>query len=113
MNPIPKTIAQFIDASNRYDIDQMARCFADDATVHDVGEDLQLTGRSSIRQWLEDTRGKYSLQTRPLETSGDDENFEILAEVSGTFDGSPLKFRYRFNLQGESIRFLSTTYVDE
>ena len=113
MKKIPTTIARFLEASNSNEIDQMAACFAVDAVVHDVGENIKTQGRPAIRAWLENTRSKYKLQTRPLEVTGSAEDVEVLAEVSGTFDGSPLKFRYRFKLNRELITFLSTTYVDE
>lgn len=81
--------------------------------VHDTGEDLEIEGLPAIKAWLEKTRIKYNLQTKPIEVMGNAGDLELLAEVSGTFEGSPLKFRYRFKLTKELITFLSTTYVDE
>lgn len=113
MNKIPNTIAKFLAASNRHDVEQMTSCFTENAIVHDTGEDLKFEGLTAIKAWLEKTRIKYNLQTKPIEATGNGEDIELLAEVSGTFDGSPLKFRYRFKLTKELITFLSTTYVDE
>lgn len=112
MNKLPTTVARFFEASNKHEIDPMASCFAVEATVHDVGEDLEIKGLPDIKAWLKNTRIKYNLQTTPLEVKGSAEDTEVLAEVAGTFDGSPLKFRYRFKLNKELITFLSTTYVE-
>lgn len=109
MLKLPKTIARYFEAKNAHDVSRITACFAKDAVVLDVGEDLEMKGIAAIQKWIEDTTREYKLQAKPLEVFEKGEKVEVITEVSGSFDGSPLEFRYDFKLKDDMIVFLSTS----
>jgi len=111
MEALPETINRYFEATNAHDVDRVIECFAVDAVVEDLGEDLELKGGAAIRKWIERITGEYKLAVTPLESAYRGEAIEIIAEVSGTFPGSPLKFRYIFKVRDDSIMFLSTNLI--
>ena len=108
MLQLPKTIARYFEATNAHNVVQMAACFAKDAVVHDVGENLDIKGIVAIQKWIEKITKEYKLQAKPLKISVKGEDIEVVTEVSGSFDGSPLQFCYEFKLKNDMIIFLST-----
>jgi hypothetical protein len=46
---VPEPVAEYLAAEEAKDADALSRCFTEDGTVHDEGQDYH--GRYSIRQW--------------------------------------------------------------
>ncbi len=113
MKQITGIVKQYFDAMNSRQVDVMIACFADDAVVHDVGESLQMRGRTEIKAWIEETHSKYALHAKPLDVSGDGSNVEVLNEISGSFDGSPLRFRHTFAVRDHLITSLSSVVAED
>jgi hypothetical protein len=82
---------------------QASALFAEDATVWDNGEDLELRGVANIRDWLSDTSAKYKLSSEVLSWDERNGEFVVRVVVSGDFPGSPYEFAYRFTLAGDKI----------
>ena len=103
---LPKLIDNYIKAANSYDTDSALKCFSDHAAVLDEGETL--IGKKSIREWIEKTKKKYRPQFNPLSIKENDDETVMTTEVSGTFDGSPIKLAYHFKIKNRK-RFSATT----
>jgi len=102
---LPAPITAYYAAKNRHDIDAMLLPFAEDAHVHDEGEDH--VGYAAIRAWMDRTTRKYRVTVEPLEAGERDGWLEVIARVSGDFPGSPANLRYRFQLDGDRITALT------
>lgn len=108
MHQLPSVIEKYFEATNAHNVDQMAACFAKDAVVHDLGEDLEMKGIVAIQKWIKTITSEYKLQLKLINVSVAGEDIDAITEVSGSFDGSPLEFRYNFKLKDDLIVFLST-----
>jgi hypothetical protein len=102
---LPKIIDTYIKAQNAYAADEALACFSENATVHDEGETLN--GKKAIREWMEKTKKKYSPKFRPLGIKESKEETIMTTEVSGTFDGSPVKLDYHFKIRNNLIEDLN------
>ena len=101
---LPRTIQNYIDASNAHDVQSILTCFADEATVRD--ENTTHRGKIDIQRWLTETIEKYKFQFKPLSTEERDNETIVAVEVSGTFPGSPISLDYHFATADEKIASL-------
>jgi len=86
---------------NTRDEDNLAAIFTDSAVVHDGGQEYR--GTSAIRRWIRSTITRYAVQFRILTVSGQDQSWLFDAEVSGTFEGSPVLLEHSLILEGGKI----------
>jgi len=91
---LPDILNRYFEAQNAHDIEAMVACFAPDGTVRDEGRDF--VGTSAIRAWKSETSRKYRVTVQPLDCHVDDGRTIVVANVAGTFRGSPLHLIYRF-----------------
>ncbi|AHF89919.1 hypothetical protein OpiT1DRAFT_04126 [Opitutaceae bacterium TAV1] len=98
---LPPLLAAFVAAHNRHDSAALAACFADDAHVRDEGHDYR--GRPAIEAWFEDVGRKYRPVLAVSEVSTLDGDTVLAGDVSGDFEGSPARLRFRFTLGGDTI----------
>ena len=101
---LPRTIQNYIDASNAHDVQSIVVCFADDATVRD--ENTTHRGKSDIERWATETIEKYKFQFKPLSTEDRENETVVAVEISGTFPGSPITLDYHFAIATEKIASL-------
>ena len=101
---LPRTIQDYIDASNAHDMQSILACFADEATVRD--ENTTHRGKIDIERWATETIEKYKFQFKPLTTKERDDETVVSVEISGTFPGSPISLNYRFTLTSDKIASL-------
>lgn len=101
---LPRTIQNYINASNAHDVQSILACFADDATVRD--ENTTHRGKSEIERWATETIEKYKFQFKPLSTEDRDNETVVAVEISGTFPGTPITLDYRFAIANEEIASL-------
>lgn len=68
---IPKTIENFVNASNEVDLDKTLPCFAQDATVLDQKENI--SGHGEISEWFKKFQSEYTSSISPtgIEEKGD------------------------------------------
>ncbi len=102
---LPRTIKQYVAASNRHDVNAILACFSDDAIVHDEREEHR--GKKAIEGWIVKTIGKYKFQFKPLAVKDGDAEIVVATEVSGTFDGSPVTLDYHFTIEKDKITSLA------
>lgn len=102
---LPEPIQSYFDADARNDVDALVQAFAADAIVHDEGGTYR--GAEAIRRWLQKTKAAYGATAEPLErTVSDDDQWIVLARVSGNFPGSPVILTFTFELTGDRIASL-------
>jgi hypothetical protein len=101
-NPLqlPAPIASFFTHETT-DPQAVARCFSEDAVVHDEGHEHH--GRVAIAAWNADVVAKYKLTTEPLAEETIGERTTVTARVAGSFSGSPAQLRLRFTVSGGLI----------
>lgn len=101
---LPKLIADFIAAQDKFDSKAFAENFSDDAVVHDEGKTYH--GKPEIRQWNEMTNAKYKTKYEPLEVTTKGDDIILIAKISGTFPGSPATIKYNFGTKNGEITSL-------
>ena len=101
---VPELVAAYLAAEEAKDADALSRCFTEDGTVHDEGQDYR--GRDSIRKWKRDVDAKYRyvLQTVNAQTHGD--KVTVRARLTGEFPGSPVELDLIFKLSNDKIASL-------
>jgi hypothetical protein len=104
---LPAAIAAYFASANAHDAEACARCFTEDAIVHDDGRDHQ--GLAAIRDWKEEVSRKY----RPVMSVGNvvkaTDRVIVAAKVAGDFQGSPIDLNFAFTLRGDRIARLDIT----
>ena len=101
---VPEPVAAYLAAEEAKDADALSRCFTEDGTVHDEGQDYH--GRDSIRQWKQaaDAKYRYVFQTINVKTVGN--LVTVRARLTGEFPGSPVELDHIFKLSGDKIASL-------
>ena len=108
---LPALIAAFVQAKNEHDSAALAACFAEDAVVHDEGEEHR--GTAAIKHWNEASNQKYqdTLKATALVERG---GATILtALVAGNFEGSPVPLDFYFTIDGGKITGLHIELTGE
>lgn len=104
---LPSPIADYVEANARLDLDGMMKPFAADAVFVDNGERFE--GHAEIRGLLK----KMVVDLRAVFTPDTvrHENGVVVVEgpAHGDFPGSPIRFTYRVELDGEAIRTLQVS----
>lgn len=104
---LPSPIADYVAANARLDLDGMLKPFAADATFVDDGERFQ--GHDEIRALL----GKMVVDLRAIFTPDtvrhEDGAIVVEGPAHGDFPGSPIRFTYRVELEGDAIRTLEVS----
>ena len=93
---LPAPLTAYFAAANAGDIEAQVSCFTATANVKDEGEWRQ--GPAAIAAWARDTRERYQHQSTPLAVDGQAPAVFVDARVEGSFPGSPVVLRYRFEL---------------
>jgi hypothetical protein len=101
---LPSSIARYFDAANARDADAASHSFAVDAVVHDESRDH--VGRIAIRAWVQDTIDRYATQFEIEATSESVDATLVVARLSGTFPGSPIRLRFVFQVVDDAISHL-------
>jgi hypothetical protein len=89
-------IAEYIEANRRLDLEGMMKHFAPDAVFTDNGKDF--VGHAAVKAIFE-----------PDASRDDGDDIVLEGPAHGEFPGSPLRFTYRFKMDGDAIKTLETT----
>lgn len=104
---LPRSVADYIQANIRLDLDGMMKEFTPDAVFTDNGKTF--VGKDAIRNMLRDEAIAAKAVFEP-DTSREEGGKVVLeGPAHGEFPGSPLRFTYRFGLEGDAIKSLETT----
>ena len=106
MTDLPAPLAAYFAAANRGDRTTMAGLFADTAKVRDEGKTH--TDRAAIRGWLDRVGASYDPRYVVQGVESEADASIVTVQVSGTFPGSPIVLRQRFETDGDHIVSLAT-----
>lgn len=104
---LPKVLADLVTAQNEFDSSAYAACFSETAIVYDEGKTH--VGKKAIHEWIDESNEKYRAVMKPLSITQADKTSVLAAEVSGTFDGSPLVLQFQFEINNGLIQTLRVT----
>jgi ketosteroid isomerase-like protein len=100
-------IADYVEANAELDVERMLKPFARDAVL--FADEKSFKGHAEIRGLFEEA----VLPVKAIFTpdSARNENGEVVVEgpAHGDFQGSPIRFTYRFSLKNDAIRALEIT----
>jgi len=94
-------VSAFFEAERTQDLEALARCFSEWATVRDEGRTVE--GRDAIKRWMKDAKAKYHHTVEPLAMSHRDGLTVVTARVAGAFPNSPLELQHLFAVEGGKI----------
>jgi hypothetical protein len=108
---LSRPIADYVDANAKLNVDSMLKPFAADAVFLDNG--VRYEGHAGIRSLLE----KAVIPVKAIFTPDTvrHENGQVVVEGPGhgDFKGSPIRFTYRFTLEGDAIKVLEVTHEEQ
>lgn len=102
---LPQLLEDFVQAKNEHNGEAVIRCFAEDAVVHDEGEDI--CGIVAIKKWIDTTTEEYQDTLEVTDLVEKENETVITAQVSGTFEGSPIPLDFHFKIDDSKITRLS------
>lgn len=105
--PLPSPIADYIEANARLDLDGMMKSFAADAVLLDNGKRFE--GHGEIRPLLKEMVVELKAIFTPDTLRQDDGVVVIEGPAHGDFPGSPIRFTYRVELDGETIKAMDVS----
>jgi hypothetical protein len=96
---LPPLIAEYVEATNSFDLDRLMGTFAEDALVNDQLRDYW--GKAAIREWARHDIVGERLTMNVTKVIKHYANFIVTASVDGNFDRSglpdPLVLAFYFN----------------
>jgi uncharacterized protein (TIGR02246 family) len=101
----PGVVTRYFTAQAARDFDTLVTLFADDAVVIDEGQTRR--GTQEIRAWRENVASAYEYTTELLDVAiAGEGKYVARVHLEGNFPGGTVDLRYRFTLDGDSIRRL-------
>jgi ketosteroid isomerase-like protein len=107
MLDLPSPIAAYVAANARLDAAGVLDPFAADAVVRDDGASLR--GRAEIARWLAEAVVAARAIFAPDAVRHEAGQVVVKGLAHGDFKGSPIRFTYRFSLEGDAIAALEIT----
>jgi ketosteroid isomerase-like protein len=98
---LPSLITEFVNASNNRDSNAVIACFAENAIVHDEGQEMR--GLSAIKEWSDKGFEKYQYVIEPIGIADTGERAVLTSTVSGSFPGSPVSLDFNFVIHQDRI----------
>jgi hypothetical protein len=104
---LPSPIAAYVAANAQLDVDGMLQPFTADAVLRDNG--VVFSGHGGIRRLLEEAVVPVKAIFAPDTARQDGGQVVVEGPAHGDFPGSPIRFTYRFTLEGDAIKALEIT----
>lgn len=104
---LPPPIAAYVAANARLDIDAMLQPFAADAVLRDNGKVFR--GHAEIRRLFKEAVAPVKAVFTPDSLRREDGQIVVEGPAHGEFPGSPIRFTYRFTLEGDAIKAVEIT----
>ncbi len=101
---LPNEVLDLVNAQANHDSAAFADCFSENAVVFDEGKTHK--GKAEIKHWISEANNKYNTIIKPLKYTHCETTGVLLAEISGTFEGSPLILNYNFVFRDGLIQSL-------
>src|SRR5271166_5206506 len=94
---LPEVVTRYLAASTESDVEELVRCFTDDAVV--LGEGQTLRGRDEIRRRKAvPPKHAYAIRVLGSEVAGAN-TYVVRSSLEGDFPGSPMTLTFRFSLR--------------
>ncbi|MBP2114407.1 nuclear transport factor 2 family protein [Paenibacillus silagei] len=103
--PLPQPIAAYYHASDIFDGDLLANCFAEDAILVDNGEEFH--GPEVISKFIVKANRDAAGWTEITNCAEKNDETVVTATISGNFKGSPIPLDFRFTLNNGKIKALN------
>ena len=104
---LPSPIADFVEANARLDVNAMLQPFATDTVVLDNGRRFE--GHAELRALFEEAVVPVQAIFTPDSVREEMGMVVVEGSAHGDFPGSPIRFTYRFDLDGDVIKALEIT----
>lgn len=104
---LPSPIAAYVAANAQLDVDGMLQPFTADAVLRDNG--AVFSGQAEIRHLFEEAVLPVKAIFAPDTARQDGSQVVVEGPAHGDFPGSPIRFTYRFILEGDAIKALEIT----
>jgi hypothetical protein len=104
LSKLPAPVLTYLAAEKTKNPEMLAFCFADDALVHDEGQDHR--GIDAIKAWKKAADAKYTYVLEPLNASVTEKSVVVRARLTGNFPGSPVELDHTFTLANGKITSL-------
>lgn len=104
---LPSPIADYVEANARLDLDGMMKTFAADAVFLDNGKRFE--GPAEIRALLKEMVVDLKAVFTPDTLRRDDDVVVFEGPAQGDFPGSPIRFTYRVELDGDAIKTMDVS----
>ncbi|MCX5516608.1 nuclear transport factor 2 family protein [Kaistia algarum] len=98
---LPPPVQNYFSGKNARDFTVAVSGFSQSAVVKDESRDH--VGPAAIRAWLEETAAQYDDHADARSAASSQSGIEVIAEVSGTFPGSPIPLRFNFTIKDDQI----------
>jgi hypothetical protein len=100
-----RPIATFYHASDVYDADLLASCFAEDAMLVDEGEEYH--GPQAVSGHILAANRDAKVMTEIINCVEKNGETIVTAIISGNFSGSPIPLDFHFSINNEKIKSLN------
>ncbi len=97
---LPPIIAAFFQSTNTREFASFLSLFTADAHVNDEANDYY---GAQIAEWIDQATADAKPTADVTDITRDGDQFEVTAQVSGNFPGSPIQLRYYFTLENSKI----------
>ena len=106
---LPTVISDYLEASDRGDLDALVACFTDDAVVLDEGREWR--GQAGLRQWREKVANAYEYTVEVCGAAKQGsidgvQRHDVHTHLEGNFPGGTVDLTFRFGLRGDRIASL-------
>lgn len=108
MSPaLPSPMAEYVEANARLDLDGMMKSFAADAVFLDNGKRFE--GHDEIRVLLKEMVVDLRAIFTPDTVHREDNVLVVEGPAHGDFPGSPIRFTYRVEFDGDAIKTMEVS----
>ena len=104
---LPPPITDYVAANARLDLDGMLKTFATDAVFLDNGKRFE--GHEAIRGLLKEMVVDLKAIFTPDTVRHEGGVVVVEGPAHGDFPGSPIRFTYRFGLDGDAIKTMEVS----
>jgi hypothetical protein len=98
LTKLPTPVALYMNSLNNNNQAILNDCLAEDAHIHDIGEDNHIYGLASIKDWRGNTNDEFELESKVINMEDKHGIIIVTSLTSGKFPSSPQLFYYFFSL---------------
>ncbi|KPU44316.1 snoaL-like domain protein [Oxobacter pfennigii] len=109
--PLPQPIAAYYHASDVYDSELLAACFAQDAILYD--EDMEFRGPAEISRHILKANKEANVRMDIMNLVEQSRETIVTAMLTGNFEGSPLPLDFHFTFDNGKIKSLNIMLSEE